>query len=46
MTAPKLLSDLIMNNGQSKYEVSDDVMIKYESKKLKERNFEENYRRE
>ncbi|CDW86303.1 UNKNOWN [Stylonychia lemnae] len=46
MTAPKLLSDLVMNNGHSQYEVADDIMLKYESKKLKEHNFQENYRRE
>eukprot|EP00347_Sterkiella_histriomuscorum_P020705 403336794 len=46
MTAPKLLSDLVMNNGHSKFEVSDDVMLKYESKKLRDNNIQENLRRE
>ena len=46
MTAPKLLSDLILNNGQSKFEVGDEVRLKYESRKLRDYNQQENLKRE
>ena len=46
MTAPKLLSDLIMNNGQSKFEVGDEIRLKYESRKLRDYNQQENLKRE
>lgn len=47
LTAPKQLSDLIQNGGQTTLtSVDDDVLLKYESRVLRDRNFKENMRRE
>lgn len=38
MTAPKLLSELVLNGGSSRFDVTDEVMLKYEQRKLRDLN--------